>query len=478
MKLSLALGLALSVGVASADGPCCKACVEPQEKYYSIDTAHGFCGECCMEPSKYSLYKIFEPGLTKATDNTPCHTNEYSNYTKTVTHGFGPVKMTLDLYGPDARVFGAAPTEDTCSAKKDDASCKAVSGCSWCTAGAVPAACHTTENAAKLPAGVFTCTSAGNVKSVGEVWSRAQEKAHGLDFSDASTAAHDAPHLLGQQALPQAFSWCDKDGVNYCTENRNQHLPQYCGSCWAHGSVSALGDRIKIARKGQGIDINLSVQHILNCAGVGSCHGGSVLGPYQWIKSISKSGTGIAYESGNPYLACSSESSEGACSSHDTTCDGNLRAVAYTCSTFSSSGGKCVALSHYPNATITDYGPVSGADAMANEIYKNGPIACGIDAAPITDYTGGIVSDAGNGIDHVISVVGWGYDEASNKQYWLVRNSWGEYWGEMSYVRVEKGNNALHLEEQCAWATVGTYTAPETVLNFPCDEDGSNCKPK
>ena len=41
--------------------------------------------------------------------------------------------------------------------------------------------------------------------------------------------------------------------------------------------VSAPGDRIKIARKAQGIDINLSVQHILNCGQVGSCHGGSLI---------------------------------------------------------------------------------------------------------------------------------------------------------------------------------------------------------
>ena len=57
-----------------------------------------------------------------------------------------------------------------------------------------------------------------------------------------------------------------------------------CGSCWAHGAISALGARIKIARKGQGVDVNLAVQHVLNCANVGSCHGGSVDGPYQWMR--------------------------------------------------------------------------------------------------------------------------------------------------------------------------------------------------
>ena len=43
---------------------------------------------------------------------------------------------------------------------------------------------------------------------------------------------------------------------------------------------------------------------------------------------------------------------------------------------------------------------------------------------------------------------------------------------QMGYVRVAKGNNALHLEEQCAWAVPGVFT--ET--NFPCNEDGSNCQ--
>merc|ERR1719231_1163448 len=316
-------------------------------------------------------------------------------------------------------------------------------------------------------AAVIAAASA-NVR-LNEVWNQAQTEAAGLVHRGNFTTSPLPHEYIATESLPTNFSWCDKDGVNYCTKSLNQHIPQYCGSCWAHGSVSALGDRIKIQRGGKGIDINLSVQHILNCGGVGSCHGGSVDGPYQWLHKISQSGTGISYETQQPYIACSSESSEGLCGAGDWTC--SAMNIARTCSTFPPMG-KCVGLSHYPNATISEYGSISGADAMAKEIYQRGPISCGIDAAPILNYQGGIAKDRGEGIDHVISVVGWGND-ADAGQYWIVRNSWGQYWGEMGYIRVQFGK--LHAEDQCAYAVLKDYTAPEKNNQVHCYEGGSNC---
>merc|ERR1712086_873036 len=171
---------------------------------------------------------------------------------------------------------------------------------------------------------------------VNEVWNQEQTEAAGLVHKGNSTSSPLPHEYLATSQLPTNFSWCDHEGVNYCTKSLNQHIPQSCGSCWAHGSVSALGDRIKIARKGKGIDINLSVQHMLNCGGVGSCYGGSVDGPYQWLHKISQSVGGISYDTSNPYMACSS---------------------------FPPSGF-CGAIDKYPNATISEYGSISGADAM------------------------------------------------------------------------------------------------------------------
>jgi len=318
--------------------------------------------------------------------------------------------------------------------------------------------------AAMLTFTSMTALAAGVQTRHSELLPRAEVEKMGIVWHGNSTT-HSSHDLLDSAApYPDEFSWCDNDGVNYCTPSLNQHIPQYCGSCWAHGSLSALADRIKIARKAQGIDIQLSVQHLLNCGNAGSCHGGSLDGPYQWIYSQPD---GISYATSNPYMACSKESEEGNCASGDWTC--TPLNVARTCGTF---GQACVGLSHYPNATIADYGHISGPAAMQKEIFARGPIACTVDAAPIEKYTGGVVKHFSLMTDHVVSVVGWGTDDTEGL-YWIVRNSWGEYWGEQGYVRIKSGS--LALEDACTWATVKEFTAPEKSNQFACFEDGSNC---
>ena len=181
-------------------------------------------------------------------------------------------------------------------------------------------------------------------------------------------------------------------------------LAQYCGSCWAHGAISALSDRIKIARGGAGPDVGLSVQHLLNCGAddAGSCHGGNQLSVYEWIHEKGP----IAYESANPYIACSSDLDEGFCPHVDTTC--TPLNVARSCV----SGEGCVALDRFPNASIDSWGSVDGEADMMAEIFENGPISCGVDASEIQDYEGGIVKQRKReaDIDHVVSIFGWGVE--------------------------------------------------------------------
>jgi cathepsin X len=170
-----------------------------------------------------------------------------------------------------------------------------------------------------------------------------------------------------------------------------------CGSCWAHGALSALADRIKIARSGIGDDINLSIQYVLNCGKgtAGSCWGGSHTGVYEFIKSKGF----VPYDTCQPYLACSSDSTEGFCAHVDTTC--NTNNVCRTCSTFTSFGGSCTEINTFPNATIAEYGTynllsINRLHKIKAEIYSRGPVATGVNANPLVEYKGGVIKNGGN----------------------------------------------------------------------------------
>lgn len=84
--------------------------------------------------------------------------------------------------------------------------------------------------------------------------------------------------------LPKNYFWGNVNGTNFLTYQRNQHIPIYCGSCWAFASTSALSDRIKIARKAQWPDINLAPQVLISCELPDEgCHGGDARTAYEWI---------------------------------------------------------------------------------------------------------------------------------------------------------------------------------------------------
>eukprot|EP00798_Chlamydomonas_sp_ICE-L_P002337 gene2337-8633_t len=52
-------------------------------------------------------------------------------------------------------------------------------------------------------------------------------------------------------------------------------------------------------------------------------------------------------------------------------------------------------------------------------------------------------------VDHDVEIVGWG--EENGVKFWRVRNSWGTYWGNLSYFRVQRGVNSNMIEAGDCW---------------------------
>jgi C1A family cysteine protease len=79
---------------------------------------------------------------------------------------------------------------------------------------------------------------------------------------------------------------------------------------------------------------------------------------------------------------------------------------------------------------------------MKEFLYSNGPLAIAINADPFQYYTGGIIDEDEwscdpEGLNHGVVLVGYGSEDGVD--YWIIRNSWGDYWGEDGYVRVARG---------------------------------------
>jgi len=106
---------------------------------------------------------------------------------------------------------------------------------------------------------------------------------------------------------------------------------------------------------------------------------------------------------------------------------------------------------------------VTGEQKLQAEIMTNGPLACGIHATPaleaygvttpVSHYPGGIFNEHSIPLpNHILSIVGWGTDK-EHGEYWLLRNSWGTYWGEGGYGKIKMGLfDNLGVQSSCSYA--------------------------
>ncbi|CAJ1416606.1 unnamed protein product [Effrenium voratum] len=91
-------------------------------------------------------------------------------------------------------------------------------------------------------------------------------------------------------------------------------------------------------------------------------------------------------------------------------------------------------------ASITGHVNVPKNDAAAlMEAISKGPVAVSVDATDWWMYAGGIWDSCNKtapNINHAVTLEGYG--EENGTKYWLIRNSWGNNFGENGYIRLRR----------------------------------------
>nr|XP_032510702.1 uncharacterized protein LOC116765352 [Danaus plexippus plexippus] len=199
---------------------------------------------------------------------------------------------------------------------------------------------------------------------------------------------------------PDQFDW-RKKGVVSSIKNQ-----KHCGSCWAF-SAAANVESIHAIKTGKLIDV--SEQQLLDCDKYDSgCSGGL---PWDALRYFVANGA-MSLKS-YPYVA---------------------------------KEGKCRYDSSKVEIRLKEYKHKEklSEDQIKEHLYNIGPLSIAITSSPLASYNGGILIEECHRsylINHAVLLVGYGKE--NGVKYWIVKNSWGQNWGENGYFRMKMGVNCL-----------------------------------
>jgi len=228
-----------------------------------------------------------------------------------------------------------------------------------------------------------------------------------------------AEGILKSGALPDSFDWRDQGKVT----SIKYQLP--CGTCWVFGTTSVLESAVLI---GENTGYDFSEQSVALC----------VDRSWVYLYDDADEPCGISHGGGWSWLAAEVLIKKGA--------------VSESCNPYNPSGlqcnGACVCDGCTPVKIVNGYRYVTGDQSQTGLIkevvYNQGPVTMAyyddesheyID----TTYGYGTVYDCATcaAANHMVSIIGWDdsvpHFETPGTGAWLVKNSWGTYFGNSGY---------------------------------------------
>ncbi|KAH9562647.1 hypothetical protein CY35_05G083300 [Sphagnum magellanicum] len=247
-----------------------------------------------------------------------------------------------------------------------------------------------------------------------------QEKSYWLGLNSLSDLTHEEfqarylgtrPHrdpsrlqktdgfMYADVEAPASVDWRQKGAVSEVKDQGS------CGSCWAFsttGSVEGINEIVT------GELISLSEQELVDCDKKQNqgCNGGLMDYAFEFII---RNG-GIDTEADYPYKGS------------DGRCDDSRR-----------KNSKVVVIDDYQDVPEND-------ESSLLKAVSNQPVSIAIEASgrDFQHYMGGVFTGTcGTDLDHGVLVVGYGTD-SDGLNYWIVKNSWGQSWGEKGYIRMQR----------------------------------------
>ncbi|XP_014848625.1 PREDICTED: pro-cathepsin H [Poecilia mexicana] len=216
-------------------------------------------------------------------------------------------------------------------------------------------------------------------------------------------------YLSSNGPHPDSIDWRKKG--NYITPVKNQGA---CGSCWTFSTTGCLESVTAIST---GKLVPLSEQQLVDCAQDFNNHGCNGGLPSQAFEYIMYN-KGLMTEKDYPYTAV-----EGVCYYEPSMAAAFVKEVR----------------------NITAYDEMGMVDAVATR----NPVSFAFEVtSDFMHYHQGVYTstechNTTDKVNHAVLAVGYGQDNGT--PYWIVKNSWGPYWGIDGYFLIERGKNMCGL---------------------------------